>query len=402
MQLKWIAIALLGSLSAQTQATLIFDDSNTHQINSAIFEDVRLENGSDLHIIQGGSILTTAGQPAIISSIGAASTITLSGNATVIGGVNYQLWGSEEDTVIANDDARIVGQGEKAGGYGRGAVSGSRQVEVYGNARLIGSDNDSNGGHAVDNISSGAQLASVNGGEIIGGDGGQTGGNGIDGWIETIGLDMSGGTIRGGDGGNRGGHGIATFGTISGTISGGTIRGGDGATGGNAINSQDGTNLVISGGRFQGGDGGIYGGDAINSSGYHSSTISGGYFDAGAGLLDDGWLLHLTGMGHWGITGGLFGYNNIGNGLGIFNNASVDIHGWDLELTDNLLTGFLLDGSWIETPVSLAYNEYAPSGMLNLINHQNIRVPEPGSLILLAIGLAGIWIRSKAFRHTAS
>ncbi|MEW8290255.1 MAG: PEP-CTERM sorting domain-containing protein [Candidatus Thiodiazotropha endolucinida] len=391
MQLKWMAVALLGAITTHSHATLIFNDGSTHQISSPIFEDVRLENGSDLDIIHGGSIHTPADQPAIFIGIGAASTITLSGNATVSGGIDYQAWGSDEDAVIVNDTAQIVGQGEKFSGHGRGAVSGSRRVEVNGNARLEGADNGTQGGHAIDNTSSGAQLASIHGGEVIGGMGGHTGGNGIDGWIEIIGLDMSDGIVRGGDGGSQGGHGITTFGTISGTISGGMISGGNGASGGNAIQSQDGTDLAISGGIFQGGSGGLYGGDAINSIGFHSSTISGGYFDAGAGVLDDGWLLHLSGIGHWGITGGLFGYHNIGNGFGIFNNATVDIHGWDLQLTDNLLTGYLLDGNWIEAPVSLAYNEFAPLGNLNIFNHQNVRVPEPGSLMLLAIGLAGIW-----------
>ncbi|MBT3017277.1 MAG: PEP-CTERM sorting domain-containing protein [Candidatus Thiodiazotropha sp. (ex Clathrolucina costata)] len=393
MQLKWMAVALLGAITTHSHATLIFNDGSTHQISSPIFEDVRLENGSDLDIIHGGSIHTPADQPAVIASIGGASTITLSGDAMVTGGIDYLSWGSDEDAVIVNDTAQIVGLGEKFSGHGRGAVSGSRRVEVNGNARLEGADNGTQGGHAIDNTSSGAQLASVHGGEVIGGVGGQTGGNGIHGRIDNIHLDMSGGIVRGGDAGSQGGHGITTtFGIISGTISGGMISGGNGASGGNAIQSQDGGSILdISGGIFQGGNGGLYGGDAINSIGFHSSTISGGYFDAGAGVLDDGWLLHLSGIGHWGITGGLFGYNNIGNGFGIFNNATVDIHGWDLQLTDNLLTGYLLDGNWIEAPVSLAYNEFAPLGNLNIFNHQNVRVPEPGSLMLLAIGLAGIW-----------
>jgi hypothetical protein len=390
MQHKWTFIALLASISTQTHATLIYDDSNSHQINASVFEDVRLENGSDLHIVQGGSILTTHEQPAI-SSNGSATTITLSGNANVIGGVNYGDWGNDEDAVVANDDAQIIAQGEKASGYGRGAVSGARHVGISGNAKLKGADNGTKGGSAIDNTTSGEQNAAIHGGEIVGGNGGESGGNGIDGWIETVNLDMSDGTVQGGDGSNQGGHGVTSYGTIHGSISGGVISGGSGETGGDAINSQTGLDLDISDGRFQGGNGDNYGGDAINSGGYHSSTISGGYFDAGSGLLDDGWLLHLTGMGHFDITGGYFGYDNVGNGFGIFNNTTVDVHGWDLELNDNLLTGYLLDGSWIETTVTLAFNENFSPGTLNIVNHENANVPEPGSLMLLAIGLTGVW-----------
>ncbi|MFI0458114.1 MAG: hypothetical protein ACH254_10965, partial [Candidatus Thiodiazotropha endolucinida] len=120
MQLKWMAVALLSAITTHSHATLIFNDGNTHQISSPIFEDVRLENGSDLDIIHGGSIHTPADQPAIFIGIGAASTITLSGDATVTGGIDYEVWGSDEDAVIANDNAQIVGQGEKFSGHGRG------------------------------------------------------------------------------------------------------------------------------------------------------------------------------------------------------------------------------------------------------------------------------------------
>jgi hypothetical protein len=438
MRHEWTLIALLTSISTQANATLIFNDGNTHQINSALFEDVHVGNGSNLNITQGGSIQTPDDQPAILVTNSASSgnrsyidsTITLSGNARLTGGIESER--NDDDVVVATDDAQIVAQGEiphiYGPSHGRGAVVGMREVTVSGNARLVGADNATNGGDGINfSTSSGAHDATVHGGEIVGGNGGESGGDGIDGGIERLQLDVSDGTIQGGAGSHQGGHGITSYGSISGSISGGVISGGSGETGGHAINSEldGGMDLTISGGRFQGGNGDTYGGNALNifSEYGYSATISGGYFDAGTGLDDDGWLLNLRnssfgGQGHVDITGGHFGYDNIGNGFGIFTNTTVDIHGWDLELNDNLLTGYLLDGSWIETPVSLAYYENAPLGTLNLINHenvnapeprrflgtvianQNVNVPEPGSLMLLAIGLTGVWAskRRKAFK----
>jgi hypothetical protein len=434
MKLKWMAISLLASVSSQAYATLIYDDGNTHQIGTTIFEDIRLENGTDLDVMQGGVIQATADLPAITRGGPSASTINLSGDASVVGGIHYENWGNDDDVVIASDDAQVLAQGETISGFGRGAVTGARGVEVSGNARLAGAEALSNGGSAIDNNgSSGGIFAAIHGGEVVGGDGGQIGGNGIDGWIEVVNLEVSDGSIQGGDGSTQGGHGIYSFGTISGEVSGGLICGGDSATtGGDAIFSRDGVSLDISGGSFQGGSDGTYGGNAIKSSGDQgaNTTISGGEFDAGRGLVDDGWLLSLTGSGHnFEISGGLFGQDNIGRGFGIFNHANLDVHGWDLELNDNLLTGYLLDGSWIETTVELALNGVSSDndGTINLINHespvaldsdpviigsgpvvigsdpvvvtgtdlgtneQTASVPEPSSLMLLAIGLAGAW-----------
>jgi hypothetical protein len=215
MKLKWMTISLLASISSQTYATLIYDDSNTHQINGSMFQYMHLENGCDLYIVQGRSIQTTTTQPTILRSdagVG-SSTIILSGNASATGGIQQQRWSHDEDAVVTHCDTQVLGQRTKASGYGRGAVSGARYAEINGN-----------GASAIDNTTSGVQIVSTH--DVV---------------------------TCGGDGVNMSSHGMKSLSTVSGTISRGSISGGNGATGGSAIYSQGGTSLDISGGSFQGG-----------------------------------------------------------------------------------------------------------------------------------------------------
>ncbi|MCU7931864.1 MAG: PEP-CTERM sorting domain-containing protein [Candidatus Thiodiazotropha sp. (ex Codakia rugifera)] len=407
MQRKWITIAFIGIFSTQIEATVIYDDGGLHTISGVVVDDILLEHGSDLNVEGFAFIQPLAGAPAIVqdntSPPAGPSTINLSGNATVMGEILYRRWFNEDSIVTIGDNAMIVGQGEYISGSGRGAVSGMRRAEVSGNARLLGAHNAVDGGSAINNRSSGALFVSVSGGEITGGNGGQTGGDGISGRFDVVNIEMTGGVIQGGTGGNEGGHGIGVPDIAIGTISGGEIIGGNGGqAGGHALFSDAGFDLNITGGEFQGGNGGNTGGDALR---LHSSffdpgtaTISGGSFDAGVGLFDDGWLLYLAGMGgNIDITGGLFGYGNIGNGFGIFRGAHVNVYGWDLSIVDGLLTGFLMDNSWIETPVSLAFNEFSTLGTISLFNtpHPSSSVPEPSTLLLMAIGIAGIGIAKR-------
>jgi hypothetical protein len=273
-------------------------------------------------------------------------------------------------------------------------------IEVSDNAQLFGAHNAVNGGSAIDNRSAGQMHVSISGGEVNGGNGGEYGGDGIYGRVDPIHLDMSAGVIRGGTGGLEGGHGINSDNYLRATISGGEIIGGNsGISGGNGIDSTNDTNLLISGGAFQGGDGGEDGGSALRlvygDYGDSTATISGGSFDAGVGLFEDGWLLELFGSNvNVDISGGLFGYESVGNGFGIFDGANVNVYGWDLNIVDGLLTGYLMDANWITTPVTLAYG--SNPGTINLFNTHapgpGASVPEPSTLMLLAAGLVGLGV----------
>ncbi|MCU7945627.1 MAG: PEP-CTERM sorting domain-containing protein, partial [Candidatus Thiodiazotropha sp. (ex Cardiolucina cf. quadrata)] len=86
--------------------------------------------------------------------------------------------------------------------------------------------------------------------------------------------------------------------------------------------------------------------------------------------------------------------NSVGEGFNIENNGIIDVYGWDLKLDDGFLTGYLMDGNWIETPVTLA-RMYLQDRGLRLFNQDNVRVPEPSTLLLMAIGIAGIGVTQR-------
>ncbi|ANO50487.1 PEP-CTERM sorting domain-containing protein [Woeseia oceani] len=384
------------ALSATTaSADIIFDDGLTHELTGVHFDNVILRNRSDLNVGDGSFLQSPNSSPAVRNEHGGA-TINLNGNATVIGGIRYLNWGNDDDRVTASGSSLVVG-----GSGGGSALSGMRLVDLNESARLIGGYGDTRGGMAIENSTSGSVHVNISGGSAIGGNGGQIGGAGIGqfGADEGLGLNMTAGTIRGGYGVNTGGNGIGGNGFENpfGTVSGGQISGGNGGnTGGHGIYNQSYAGLSFEGGQVSGGNGGLYGGDTLHfrSADAVSLSISGGSFDAGIGSLEDGWLLYAFGRSiDIDITGGLFGYENMGKGLGIFNHATVDVFGWDLKFEDNWLTGYLSDGSWLDVQVSLLSSVFpgAGAGYLNLHNGFSTKsVPEPATFALLGIGLLGM------------
>lgn len=398
MKIKGMAFICLGMISTQLTATVIFDDGGTHTINSLIYDNVVLENYSDLNIVGGGLVITPGSDPAVYvptrSGSDSGSTINMSGNATVIGGIRMRSTNNIASSVVTREDSIVVGQGVYSNGVGRAAISGAHYVEINDNSRIVGATSEARGGAAIENGDSGAYHVSVNGGEIVGGRG-VVGGYGIDSYIDGLNLDVTGGVIRGGNGTAIGGAGVTNVNYGNVVMTGGAIYGGDGGVrGGDAFHSRDVLNIDIFGGHLQGGNGGSYGGSAISTSAGggepQNVQIFGGQFDAGLGVFEDGWLFDIFGRGsHMSIYGGQVGYNAVGTGINIEFNSIVDIYGWDLKLEDDLLTGYLLDGNWIETPITWSRMSLPDRG-LRLFNHENVNVPEPSVLLLMATGLAGI------------
>ncbi|MEQ8206587.1 MAG: hypothetical protein RIA65_10460, partial [Woeseia sp.] len=179
------------------RADIIFDDGLTHELTGVHFDNVILSNRSNLNLGQGAFLHSATAGPAIRSEY-LGATVNLAGNATVIGGIDFQGWGSGGGTTVATGNSLVIGS--LGGGT---AVAGMDQVDLNSDARLIGGYGDTQGGIAVENSTSGGIYINIAGGLANGGYGGHTGGAGLglQGANEAFHMNMTSGAIRGGDGG---------------------------------------------------------------------------------------------------------------------------------------------------------------------------------------------------------
>ncbi len=201
-------------------------------------------------------------------------------------------------------------------------------------------------------------------------------------------LNMSGGSINGGVS-------LVFGGSYSAEISGGRIDNGFHFGFVTGI-----PRFTMSGGEIYGGfssqgsfreanifGGSIYGGLEI---GYTREPLSiwGGTFNADA----DGWLIdahespypEFATRRSLAIYGGQFGSLEAGLGIRLTGTGAIDVYGYDLSLTNGLLSGYLSDGNWISLSVS------TNSDWLGSVNLFDVRktVPEPSSIALFLTALA--------------
>jgi hypothetical protein len=140
-------------------------------------------------------------------------------------------------------------------------------------------------------------------------------------------------------------------------------------------------------GYFQIKDGSVWGGMAFADYDL-DSWISGGALNANA----DEYVLRYSAPGTLTISGGLIGNINQGSGLYFGGFGDVIFEGRGLSLTEGVLNGYLLDGSYIDVMTTFG-NSW--QGTFNIHN-----VPEPGTLGLLAISLFGLRFAKRRKRQT--
>jgi hypothetical protein len=304
----------------------------------------------------------------------AGGTLLLSGNARLIAGADGDAVNSRTGHVKLEDNSVIEGLVYTDANQG----GANRSLTVSDSARIQGNVTWNGVVTLEDNAVVTGNVRDINGYLLLNMKGGTVLGNVEAGWSGNSTFDISGGSIAGGVR-------CRSLYVCNVDMKGGTI------SNGLTINSAtEFANVLITGGRIEGGIS-----DTANRD--HNIRILGGQFDA----LTGGALLSAnssrTGTPTWNfdstfdIFGGEFGYVNQGTGFVFNGNSSLNLYGWDFSFTNGRLTGYLSDGSWLDTSLTFGANW---SGALRFLQY-DMAVPEPATTALLAAGLLGVWVRRR-------
>jgi hypothetical protein len=354
------ALLVVAAVSATSHAQTILN-GGTHTINGSS-GPIILENGATLNVVSPASITGSSTHYGILGNAG--TTINLTGGL-VTGGTNTT-------SNIDGNGIRTFGSFVATGGSVQGGTITLGSLTVAGDAIDCLSDIDSS-------------KIQVNGGTFQGGSSRNYGGSGAlfqqytaSGPAST--LSINGGTFLGGNGAINPGVGAFLSGenATSGQVSGGVFEGGAGGTpsaGGTGIEVQlvAGASLTISGGSFVGGQGGpanglslLYNGDGVDSP-IPQLNVTGGVFSGAIGIVSVYSDLNFFGTD--------FAYNPA---TGQFTGVLQDGHMIDVIIED-LLNGL--------PHYSLNYQGTGPDEV-TFVNVSS--VPEPSSIVTLAIGLVGL------------
>lgn len=342
------------------------------------------------YIGNGGSVTgsdypAAVAEPALVIQGDGEGTInngTYTGGDGNIGGFGVRVIGSGSELTM-NGGLVQGGQGN-AGGIGMQILTGSTVTLNGGTVQGTQTFNNANGVDAID-LQGGGSLV-VDGASVLGSDGRFSGGEGIRA-ITGSSVEIRSGLVQGGTKTETGGlldDGDALFmsgGTVN--ISGGTLNG--------DVLLQSGVMGSVSGGTFN---------DLFMLNLNNMVDISGGVFSGGlfvannsksnvsGGSFADPITLNVNSALE--VSGGLFG-----GSFSVLNDSVLTFKGTDLKITNDRLTGFLLDGSWIDTMVTAD-----TGGIIKLDGTAIVPLPPSfGFLVTAFTGMAAVGLGRR--RHLA-
>jgi hypothetical protein len=369
---KLAIFAALSLASISAEATVLVSGEYL-EITDRVSEPIVIDGGSrvivrDGEIITSGQGLPNTGAVTLAVPTGALrNTFEMQGNSFLSSANSTPIFFNFLSTVRLSDNSLVVAPSGGNAIQARG-VNGLNYVFLEDRATVVGSV-------AVDAhvyISDQARIT----GRLTEANGSTT-------------LTMSGGSINGGVS-------LWSAGEYAIDISGGRIDNGF------VIGVQSGvTHFNMSGGEIHGGltmyaslnnanifDGSIYGGLRLGN--YAPMSMWGGslHADQDEWLIDTFNISPLTGARQLlSLYGGQIGQLDAGRGIRLGGINGLDVYGYDLNLTNGVLSGYLSDGNWLNVTVTTGQDW---TGAINLHDVRK-SVPEPSTALLFLTAAAGMF-----------